>query len=120
MSKKLFLLLIFLTSCSKKVDLIVYNATIYAVDDTMAKNTSVAVKDGKFVYVGDDSVTSKYSSSNIINAEGLPIYPGFIDSHAHFYNLGFLSDQVNLTETSSFQDVVSRVEKFNNINEKNL
>ena len=118
MSKKLFLLLIFLTSCSKKVDLIVYNATIYAVDDTMAKNTSVAVKDGKFVYVGDDSVTSKYSSSNIINAEGLPIYPGFIDSHAHFYNLGFLSDQVNLTETSSFQDVVSRVEKFNNINEK--
>ena len=32
MSKKLFLLLIFLTSCSEKVDLIVYNATIYAVD----------------------------------------------------------------------------------------
>ena len=42
MSKKLFLLLIFLTSCSEKVDLIVYNATIYAVDDTMAKHTSVA------------------------------------------------------------------------------
>jgi predicted amidohydrolase YtcJ len=50
---------------------------------------SFAVKDGKFIYVGDDSVTSKYSSSNIINAEGLPVYPGFIDSHAHFYNLGF-------------------------------
>ena len=27
---------------------------------------------------------------NIINAQGLPIYPGFIDSHAHFYDLGLL------------------------------
>ena len=118
MSKKIFLLLfITLTSCSEKVDLIVYNAEIYTVSQN-EKVTALAVKDGKFIFVGDNSVTSKYSSSNIINAEGLPIYPGFIDSHAHFYNLGFLSDQVNLTETSSLEDVVSRVEKFNNVNEK--
>ena len=118
MNKKLFLLLIFLTSCSEKVDLIVYNAEIYTVNDNYYKATSVAIKDGKFVYVGDDSVMSKYSSSNIINAEGLAIYPGFIGSYADFYNLGFLSDQVNLTETSSLEDVVSRVKKFSNVNEK--
>nr|MBC8399441.1 amidohydrolase [Flavobacteriales bacterium] len=63
----LFLILVF-TSCSEQVDLIVYNAEIYTVDNNNNKATSFAVKDGKFIYVGDDSVTSNYSSSNIINA----------------------------------------------------
>ena len=115
----LFLILVF-TSCSEQVDLIVYNAEIYTVDDKNNKATSFAVKDGKFIYVGDDSVTSNYSSSNIINAEGLPVYPGFIDSHAHFYNLGFFNDQVNLKETKSFQEVLKRVIEYNNSNEKDF
>jgi len=115
----LFLILVF-TSCSEQVDLIVYNAEIYTVDNNNNKATSFAVKDGKFIYVGDDSVTSNYSSSNIINAEGLPVYPGFIDSHAHFYNLGFFNDQVNLKETKSFQEVLKRVIEYNNSNKKDF
>jgi len=115
----LFLILVF-TSCSEQVDLIVYNAEIYTVDNNNNKATSFAVKDGKFIYVGDDSVTSNYSSSNIVNAEGLPVYPGFIDSHAHFYNLGFFNDQVNLKETKSFQEVLKRVIEYNNSNEKDF
>ena len=118
--KTLLILTLLLTSCSEQVDLIVYNAEVYTVDDTNTKVTSFAVKDGKFIYVGDDSVTSKYSSSNIINAEGLPVYPGFIDSHAHFYNLGFFNDQVNLKETNSFEEVLKRVIEFNNLNEKDF
>ena len=121
MSKKIFLLfIIFLSSCNEKVDLIVHNAEIYTADDNNNKATSLAVKDGKFIYVGDESAMSKYSSTNVINAEGLPIYPGFIDSHAHFYNLGFLNDQVNLSGTTSLEDVVSRVNKSSNINEKKI
>ena len=118
--KTLLILTLLLTSCSEQVDLIVYNAEVYTVDDNNTKVSSFAVKDGKFIYVGDDSVTSKYSSSNIINAEGLPVYPGFIDSHAHFYNLGFLNDQVNLKETKSFEEVLKRVIEFNNLNEKDF
>jgi predicted amidohydrolase YtcJ len=118
--KTLLIITLLLTSCSEQVDLIVYNAEVYTVDDINTKVSSFAVKDGKFIYVGDDSVTSKYSSSNIINAEGLPVYPGFIDSHAHFYNLGFLNDQVNLKETKSFEEVLKRVIEFNNLNEKDF
>ena len=118
--KTLLILTLLLTSCSEQVDLIVYNAEVYTVDDNNTKVSSFAVKDGKFIYVGDDSVTSKYSSSNIVNAEGLPVYPGFIDSHAHFYNLGFLNDQVNLKETKSFEEVLKRVIEFNNLNEKDF
>ena len=118
--RTLLILALILTSCSEQVDLIVYNANVYTVDNYNNKVTSFAVKDGKFIYVGDDSVTSKYSSSNIINAEGLPVYPGFIDSHAHFYNLGFFNDQVNLKETKSFEEVLKRVMEFNNSNDKDF
>ncbi|MDA9160537.1 amidohydrolase [Flavobacteriaceae bacterium] len=118
--KTLLILTLILTSCSEQVDLIVYNANVYTVDEKNNKVTSFAVKDGKFIYVGDDSVTSKYSSSNIINAEGLPVYPGFIDSHAHFYNLGFFNDQVNLKETKSFEEVLKRVIEYNNSNDKDF
>ncbi len=119
-NKILLLLTLIFASCTEQVDLIVYNAEVYTIDDTNSKATSFAVKDGKFIYVGDDSVTSKYSSSNIVNAEGLPVYPGFIDSHAHFYNLGFFNDQVNLKETKSFEEVLNRVIEFNKSNEKDL
>ena len=111
--KLLFLLLIFFSSCSEKVDLIVHNATIYSVDTYNTKYSSLAVKDGKFKYVGGDEILSNFSSKNIINAQGLPIYPGFIDSHAHFYGLGFSNAQVDLKGTKSLEEIVEKVIEFN-------
>jgi len=67
MGKKLLIFFtLILASCSEEADLIVYNAEIYTVNPKNNKATSFAVKDGKFIYVGDDSAISKYSSSNII------------------------------------------------------
>jgi predicted amidohydrolase YtcJ len=119
MGKKLLIFLtLILASCSEKADLIVYNANIYTVDPNNEKASSFAVKDGKFIYVGDDTVISKYSSSNIINAEGLPLYPGFNDSHAHFYNLGFFVNQVDIKETKSFEEIVKKIIDNDKINPK--
>ena len=116
--KLLILLLLLLTSCAEKVDLIVYNAEVFTSNDASPLATSFAVKDGQFIYVGDDSAISKYSSSNIINAEGLPVYPGFIDSHAHFYGLGFSNAQADLNGTNSFDEIVEKVIEFDKVNNK--
>ena len=116
--KLLILLLLLLTSCAEKADLIVYNAEVFTSNDSSPLATSFAVKDGQFIYVGDDSAISKYSSSNIINAEGLPVYPGFIDSHAHFYGLGFSNAQADLNGTNSFDEIVEKVIEFDKVNNK--
>ena len=119
MGKKLLLLLLLtLTSCVEKVDLIVYNAEVFTANSLNPSATAFAVKDGKFIYVGDDSVKSEFSSSNIVNAEGLPVYPGFIDSHAHFYNLGFSNAQLDLKGTTSLEEIVERVIEFDKKNNK--
>jgi len=119
MGKKLLIFVVLLlASCTEKADLIVYNANIYTVNSSNEKASSFAVKDGKFIYVGDDSVMSKYSSPNIINAEGLPLYPGFNDSHAHFYNLGFFVNQIDIKDTKSFEEIVRKVVDYDKINPK--
>ncbi len=118
--KLLILILIFLTSCDEQVDLIVYNADVFTSNDQSTSATAFAVKDGKFIYVGDESVMTKFSSSNIVNAEGLPIYPGFIDSHAHFYGLGFSNAQLDLKGTKSFDEIVEKVIEFDKVNNKKL
>ena len=119
MSKKLLIfILLFLTSCSEKADLIVYNAEVFTSNDQSPTASAFAIKDGKFIYVGDDSVISDFSSSNIVNAEGLPVYPGFIDSHAHFYNLGYSNAQLDLKGTKSFEEILERAIEFDKLNNK--
>ena len=54
------------------------------------------------------------------NAEGLPIYPGFIDSHAHFYGLGFSNAQVDLKGTKSLEEIVEKVIEFDKLNSLNI
>ena len=111
--KFLLLLLLTLNSCAESVDLIVHNAKVYSVDEFNNFYSSFAVKDGKFHYLGGDEILSRFSSPNIINAQELPVYPGFIDSHAHFYDLGFYLNQVDLKNTYSLEEVIDRVIEFN-------
>ena len=115
-NKTLLLFLIFLTSCTENVDLIVHNANIYSFDDQRNRYTSFAVNEGKFVYVGGDEILSNFSSQNIINAQELPVYPGFIDSHAHFFDLGYYLNQVDLKNTNSLKEVIERVISFDSEN----
>ena len=114
MGKKVVILcLVLLSSCSDRVDLIVHNASIFSADESYNSYSSLAVKDGKFVYVGGDEIFSNYTSSNVINAQELPIYPGFIDSHAHFYDLGYYTNQVDLKNTNSLDEILERLQEFN-------
>lgn len=105
----------FLAACSgqKKADLIVYNAAAYTVDSTFSKASAFAVKDGKFVAVGDSAtVFSQFQSDSLVDAQGKPVYPGLYDAHAHFYGLGQMLDQADLVDTQSPEEIVERLKKY--------
>ena len=115
--KKLLLIativLVFSCTTKEEVDLIVTNANIYTVDANFSKANSFAVKDGKFVAVGDsEEITQKYDAAEQLDAEGKTIVPGLIDAHCHFYGLGQNQQVVDLVGTQSFDEVVERVVAF--------
>ncbi|MBN2758078.1 MAG: amidohydrolase [Bacteroidales bacterium] len=102
----------FLLACNNKmdVDYIVINANVYTVDSSFNKAESFAVKDGKFVAVGNNlEVLKNYKSDSIINLEGRNVYPGFIDAHCHFYGYGLSLQKANLTGTKSYNKVIEIV-----------
>jgi predicted amidohydrolase YtcJ len=97
----------------QQADLIVHHAIVYTVDTNFSTAEAFAVKDGKIVAVGtNDEILSKYESTQTIDAKGKPVYPGFIDAHAHFVSYGQSLFSVDLFGCNSFDEVVERVQKF--------
>ncbi len=112
------LLLVFcvLTSCEylkEEADIVVVNANIYTVDEDFSKAEAFAIRDGKFIAVGSsDEIRKVYTADQIMDADGRTITPGLIDAHCHFYGLGLMQQAVDLVGTNSFDEVLQRVDAF--------
>ena len=108
--KKAILLLVLVkfmfSSCSNSVDLLVHNAKIYTVNENFDIASAFVVKNGKFVEVGGEDLINKYKPANIVDARGLPIYPGFIDSHCDLFGLGSNKFKVNINRTNSVDQAI--------------
>jgi len=65
-----------------KADKIFKNAKIFTSDKNNPQASALVVKDGKFVYVGDESGLSEYEGE-VTDLGGKFIMPGIIDSHVH-------------------------------------
>ena len=65
-----------------KADRIFKNAIIFTSDKDRPQATALAVKDGKFVYVGDEAGLAEYEGE-VTDLCGKFIMPGIIDSHVH-------------------------------------
>lgn len=109
----LFLSLVFciLTGCSKRVDLLVHNANIYTVNQDFEKATAFVVNNGKFIAVGGEELVDMYSPANTVDAQGLSIFPGFIDAHCHLLGLGLNQFKVDLRGATSMDEIVLKLNK---------
>ena len=108
-----------MTSCTQKtsVDLIVHNANIYTIDNDFSKAQAFAVKDGKFVAVGDEAtIMRQYTAMETIDAQGDAVYPGFMDGHCHFTGYGEnLVRWADLKGCRSFDEVIERLKTHDNL-----
>jgi len=116
MRKLIPLLLLFAAACTPKdynADLLVKNAVVYTVDGNFSTADAFVVKAGKIVAVGtDDSLEKIYRAHSVIDAEGKPVYPGFMDAHSHFYEYGLGLQEADLVGTKSWEQIVDTVNTF--------
>lgn len=68
-------------------DLVLQNGKIYTMDANRTQAESVAIKDGKIIYVGSNSELSRLTDAKtkIVDLKGRMLLPGFIDTHNHAY-----------------------------------
>ena len=59
----------------------------------LTSKSAVAIKDGRFIAVGGEEILNQYNAAAELDFKGLPVYPGFIDAHCHFYQLGLLKNR---------------------------
>ncbi len=105
----------------EKVDTIVTNANVYRVDDSFGKAEAFAVKEGRFVAVGtSEELLKQYQSETVIDAEGKTVIPGLIDAHCHFYGLGLNQQVIDLVGSTSYKEVLERVQEFYKKNPTNF
>ena len=113
--KKIFALLfltVFLVSCNNyNADFIIHNAKIYTVNENFDVASAVVVNEGKIIAVGQEDLVGQFNAAAVLDLKGLPVYPGFIDAHCHFYQLGMTQEQVDLRGSKSLEELVARIKE---------
>lgn len=111
----LILSLVILTSCSnpkkEAATLLIYGGPIYTVDSTQTTVEAVATKDNTILFAGSLEEAEQYKTdqTEIIDLQGKTMTPGLIEGHGHFMGLGYNELNIDLINTTSYQEIVDIV-----------
>lgn len=64
--------------------LCITNVDVIDVEQGLVNDRTIVIKDGRIIYVGDDTPLSIQGDSEVISAEGKFMIPGLWDAHVHF------------------------------------
>ena len=79
-------------------------------DQTPRANFAVYADGGVIRQIGLASdLRAAHPNAKVVDASGATILPGLTDAHGHLYGLGLALDTVNLVNTKSIDEVLSRV-----------
>ncbi|MFC7234351.1 amidohydrolase [Halosegnis marinus] len=92
-------------------DLVVTNAEVHTLADPDTTHGAVAVRDGRIVRVGDayevDFLVG--ATTEVMDAEGGVVLPGFVDAHTHLEMVGRHLVHADLRGAESAADAVERL-----------
>lgn len=91
-------------------DTVVVSARVLTCDEEGTRAQAVAVRDGRFVYVGDNAGAKEFigPTTRVINARGRMLTPGFVDNHVHLLWMGMLrAFIVDLYDCETIDDVLA-------------
>jgi predicted amidohydrolase YtcJ len=72
----------------------------------------VLVSGGTIREIGPaDALRTKYPAARVVDVTGTTVLPGLTDAHGHLYGLGVALDVVDLVGTTSYEEVIARVQQ---------
>jgi hypothetical protein len=107
--------LLLVTACGPKADTVVLHGMIWTgLSSGAAQPGAVAIRAGKVVAVGDSADIARYvgSRTQVIDAHGGLVLPGFADGHTHFVDGGFQLASLDLRDAATPQEFVRRIAAF--------
>lgn len=113
---KLFILwlLLCVVAFGQPADTIFRNGVIWTGDESGSRATALAVRDGRIIYVGDQSPSMELFGPNteVIELAGKMVVPGFCDTHVHPVAGGVELGQLQLAEAKTKADVASSLRAY--------
>lgn len=93
-----------------ELDTLIVHARVHTVDDAMPSAEAVGVSGDRIAWVGSDEQAPELAGSNteVIDAGGHTVMPGFIDSHNHV-RLGSNPLEVDLSGAQTLEELRGRV-----------
>ncbi len=112
----LFSLAVCALACSPMVDsadLVLRNGKIVTLDSENPLTEALAVTGDRIVWTGSTREAEPYvgPATRVIDLNEMLAIPGFIEGHAHFSGIGEAKLELDLTETSSWDEIVEVVRK---------
>ncbi|MHC2761576.1 putative amidohydrolase YtcJ [Bradyrhizobium liaoningense] len=92
-------------------DTIYTNGKFLKVDPLFGVASAVAVRDGRFVAVGNIDEISALAGPNtaVIDLDGRTVLPGLIDTHAHVERAGLIKYTVQLNDVTTVEQALARI-----------
>src|SRR5216117_3395681 len=117
MRRRLSLGLLCLTvaACSRKADIIIAGGMVWTGLSTGApQRGTVALADGRILAIGDDAQIGRYAGpkTQVIQAGGGLVMPGFVDGHTHFIDGGFQLASIDLRTAATPQEFIRRIAEY--------
>lgn len=101
-------------SAKNAADLIIQNARIWTAEEASPWAEAIAIKGDKILVIGtdDEMVAITSATTEIIDAAGKMVVPGFIDCHVHFMQGGFNLASVQLRDAATPAEFSRRIGEF--------
>ena len=96
--------------CKTRADLLLFNGSIYTASKDPEVTEAMVIRKGLILAAGDETLLRKeFIAAEEKDLDGNAVYPGFFDSHCHFYQFGLIRRQADLTGTHSPEEIGERL-----------
>ena len=102
------------TTAGAGADLVFRNGKVYTVDAARSWASAVAVKGGRIVYVGTDSLPQGMIGprTEVVDLAGRMMLPGFQDAHVHPVDSGVDLGECDLNAATSAREVADSIRAY--------